>query len=157
MAIQAYYPIVYTEFFSGTRKFDGIKYGEKIEDTGGDEVKRRIFGGMEISKSEFDGAYYKKALRVKEVIASEFEKAFKKVDFILSPVTPSIPHKLGSNITVEQMYAYDAFTIPANLAGICAGVICKDIIDENGERISIGTQILANKFREEIMFEGLHF
>ena len=156
LAIQAYYPIVYTEFFSGTRKFDGIKYGEKIEDSGGDEVKRRIFGGMEISKSEFDGAYYKKALRVKEVIASEFKKAFKKVDFILSPVTPSIPHKLGSDITVEQMYAYDAFTIPANLAGICAGVICRDTIDENGERISIGTQILANKFREEVMFEGLH-
>ena len=123
LGIQAYYPIVYTEFFSGTRKYDSVKYGHKIEESGGEEVLRRILGGKEISKSEFDGAYYKKALKVKEIISEEFEKAFSQVDVILSPTTPMLPHKFDETLTTEQMYAYDAFTIPANLAGICAGVV----------------------------------
>ncbi len=155
LAIQAYYPIVYTEFYSGTRKFDGVKYGEKIEDTIGSEGLRRILGGAEISKSEFAGAYYKKALKVKEIIASEFDKAFKEVDFILTPVTPMLPHKFGTKLTVEQMYAYDAFTIPANLAGICGGVISKDRIEDSGDKVPVGLQILANKFNEDIMFQGM--
>lgn len=156
LAIQAYYPIVYTEFFSGTRKFDGVKYAHKIEDTCGEEVLRRILGGKEISKSEFDGAYYKKALKVKEIVASEFERVFEKVDFILSPVTPMLPHKFGTKLTPEQMYAYDAFTIPANLAGICAGVVCKDTIKEDDGNVSVGIQVMANKFREDLLFQGMN-
>lgn len=155
LAIQAYYPIVYTEFFSGTRKFDGLKYGHKIEDTVGIEALRRILGGKEISRSEFEGAYYKKALKVKEIISKEFENAFKKVDFLLLPVTPSLPHKLGNNISAQEMYAIDAFTIPANLAGICGGVVSKDKIREGNEEIYVGFQVFANKFNEKTMFEGL--
>jgi aspartyl-tRNA(Asn)/glutamyl-tRNA(Gln) amidotransferase subunit A len=155
LAIQAYYPIVYTEFFSGTRKFDGIKYGKKIEDTCGKEVLRRILGGEEISRSEYDGAYYKKSLRVKEVIEKEFERVFKQVDFILSPVTPILPHKLGTKLSVEEMYAYDAFTIPANLAGICAGVISKDTIKEDDGEIPVGIQVFADKFKEDKLFQAL--
>ena len=155
LAVQAYYPIVYTEFFSGTRKFDGLKYGKKIEDNCGKEVLRRILGGKEISKSEFEGAYYKKALKVKEIIAKEFEKAFQKVDIIISPVTPNIPQKLGEKMSVEEIYAADAFTIPANLAGICGGVISKDRIKEEDGEIYIGIQVLADKFREDLMFSGL--
>ena len=155
LAIQSYYPIVYTEFFSGTRKFDGVKYGKKIEESCGEEVLRRILGGKEISRSEFDGAYYKKALKVKEIIAKEFERVFKKVDFILAPTTPMLPHKFKDTLTTEQMYSYDAFTIPANLAGICGGVISKDTIKEEDGEISVGFQIFANKFREDLMFNGL--
>lgn len=155
LAIQAYYPIVYTEFFSGTRKFDSVKYGEKIEESAGEEVRRRIIGGEEISKSEFEGAFYKKALKVKSIMVKEFSKAFKEVDFIISPVTPTIPHKIGSNLTPEEMYSYDAFSSPSNLAGICAGVISKDSILVENETISIGMQVMANKFREDLMFEGL--
>ena len=156
LAIQSYYPIVYTEFFSGTRKFDGVKYGEKIEDTCGEEVLRRILGGSEISRSEYDGAYYKKALKVKEIIEKEFERVFKKVDFILSPVTPMLPHKFGTKLTAEQMYAYDAFTIPANLAGICGAVISKDVVKEDDEDVSVGIQVLADKFKETTLFEALN-
>lgn len=156
LAIQAYYPIVYTEFFSGTRKFDGVKYGKKIEDSCGEEVLRRILGGKEISRSEFDGAYYKKALKVKEIIAKEFERAFKEVDFIICPTTPMLPHKFGTKLSTEQMYAYDAFTIPANLAGICAGVICKDTIEETDGQVSVGIQVYADKFKENILFQALN-
>jgi len=156
LAIQAYYPIVYTEFFSGTRKFDGLKYGTKIEDDCGEEVLRRILGGMEISKSEFEGAYYKKALKVKEIIANEFTRVFSEVDFIISPVTPMIPHKFEDKLTAQQMYSYDAFTIPANLAGICAGVISKDFIEKEDEKISIGIQLMADSGKESLLFQGLN-
>ncbi len=156
LAIQAYYPIVYTEFFSGTRKFDGVKYGSKIEDSCGEEVLRRILGGKEISRSEFDGAYYKKALKVKEILEIEFSKAFENIDFIISATTPILPHKFGTKLTTEQMYAYDAFTIPANLAGICAGVISKDTVLDSGDNVSVGIQIMANKFREDNLFQALN-
>ena len=156
LAIQAYYPIVYTEFFSGTRKFDGIKYGKIIEESAGPEVLRRIFGGKEISRSEFEGAYYKKALKVKEVIAKEFERVFKEVDFIITPVTPMLPHKFGTQLTPEQMYAYDAFTIPANLAGICAGVISRDKITDQEDNVPVGIQVFADKFKEDVLFQALN-
>ena len=155
LAIQTYYPIVYTEVFSGTRKYDSIKYGEIIEETCGNEVLRRILGGKEISKSEYDGAYYKKALKVKEIINEEFKKAFEKVDCIITPVSPMLPHKFGTKLTPEEMYAYDAFTPPVNLVGNCAGVVCIDTIKEKEKEISIGYQIIANKFNEEKMFEGM--
>ncbi len=155
LAIQAYYPIVYTEFFSGTRKFDSIKYGHVIENTTGEEALRRILGGKEISKSEFDGAYYKKALKVKEIISNEFERVFKEVDLILCPVTPMLPHKFGTKLSPEEMYAYDAFTIPANLGGICAGVVSSKTIKDDGEDVSAGIQLFADKFKESILFAGM--
>ena len=80
VAVQTYYPIVYTEVYSGTRKFDGRRFGKKIEDVAGPELLRRILGGSEITKAEYEGRYYKKALQVKELIKEEFEKAFKNVD-----------------------------------------------------------------------------
>jgi len=79
---------VYTEFFSGTRKFDGRRYGKKIEDSCGDEVLRRILGGKEISKAEYKGKYYRKALQVKGLIKKEIEKAFKEVDLIVTSTLP---------------------------------------------------------------------
>ena len=152
LAIQAYYPIVYVEFFSGTRKFDGRKYGKKIEDSCGEEVLRRILGGMEISRAEYRGTYYRKALKAKKLIAEGFEKAFKEVDMIISPTTPMLPHKLGTKITdPKAMYAYDAYTIPANLAGICAGVVPAGKIDG----VPVGVQVMAPAFKEELLFQAM--
>lgn len=145
LGVQTYYPLVYTEFFSGTRKFDGRRFGKKIEDSCGEEVLRRILGGREISRAEFHGTYYRKALKAKELIKKDFETAFQEVDFILSPVTPELPYKLGHKITPEEDYALDAFTIPANLAGICAGVVPLGKIDG----LPVGLQIMAPAFGEE--------
>ena len=145
LGIQTYYPIVYVEFFSGTRKFDGRKYGYNIEEVCGEEVLRRILGGQEISKEEFAGKYYRKALSAKKIIEREFEKAFKKYDFILLPSVPKLPHKIGEKISVEDMYAYDALTVLANLAEIPAiSIPCGDI---NG--IPIGLQIMAWKGEDD--------
>lgn len=152
LAVQTYYPIVYVEFFSGTRKFDGRKYGRKIEESCGEEVLRRILGGKEISKAEYHGTYYRKALMIKELIRKEFEKAFKEVDILILPTTPVLPHKLGTKITDPRvLYAYDALTIPANLAGICAGVINAGKINE----IPIGLQVFAPAFKEDLLFSVL--
>ncbi|MBI2549554.1 Asp-tRNA(Asn)/Glu-tRNA(Gln) amidotransferase subunit GatA [Candidatus Woesearchaeota archaeon] len=152
LAIQAYYPIVYVEFFSGTRKFDGRKYGKKIEESCGEEVLRRILGGREISRAEYHGTYYRKALKAKKLISEGFERAFKEVDIIISPTTPMLPHKLGTKITDPRaMYAYDAYTTPANLAGICAGVVPAGRIDG----IPVGLQIMAPAFKEELLLQAM--
>jgi aspartyl-tRNA(Asn)/glutamyl-tRNA(Gln) amidotransferase subunit A len=149
LAVSAYYPICYVEFFSATRRFDGRRYGFKIEEVCGPEVLRRILGGSEISKAEFRGTYYRKALKVKQIIKKEFDDAFKKVDAIISPTVPKLPHKIGSKISPEEMYAYDAFTIPANLAEICAISVPAGTISN----IPTGIQIMCNQFEEKKLFE----
>ncbi|MAG02187.1 Asp-tRNA(Asn)/Glu-tRNA(Gln) amidotransferase GatCAB subunit A [Candidatus Pacearchaeota archaeon] len=149
LGIQTYYPIVYTEFFSGTRKFDGRKYGKKIEDVCGEEVLRRIIGGSEITKAEHGGRYYHKALKAKKLIEKEFEKAFKKYDLIIIPTVPRLPHKVGEKISVEDCYNYDSLTVLANLAEIPG--ISIPVGDVDG--IPVGMQILAAKGRDKFLFK----
>jgi aspartyl-tRNA(Asn)/glutamyl-tRNA(Gln) amidotransferase subunit A len=159
LAAETYYPLVYAEFFSGTRRFDGRKYGYRIEEKAGPEVLRRILGGAEISKAEHHGRYYYKALKIKKLIEEEFEKVFEKFDCIISPTVLELPHKIGEEISVEKMYGYDALTVPSNLAGNCAISIPSGKIDN----IPIGMQITCDKFNEEKMlriarsFEKLSF
>lgn len=149
LAIQTYYPLVYVEFFSATRKYDSRRFGHRIEEVAGPEVLRRILGGSEISKAEYHGTYYRRALKAKAEIEKSFNEAFKKVDVIISATVPRIPHNIGSEITPEEMYGYDALTIPANLAGICAISIPFAEIDG----FPIGLQIMAPAFAETRMFQ----
>ncbi len=146
LAVQTYYPIQYTEFFSATRRFDGRRYGKKIEESCGEEVLRRILGGSEITKAEFKGAYYQKALEVKEIIKEEFEEVLEKVDCIILPTVPSLPWKIGEGAKMEpeEIYAYDALTIPANLAGICSVSIPCGKVDG----IPVGMQVMCGKGQE---------
>ena len=141
LGIQTYYPIVYTEFFSGTRKFDGRKYGLKIEDSCGEEVLRRILGGKEITKSEYVGKYYRKALSAKKIIEKEFEDTFKNYEILVLPMVPRLPHKIGDKISFDDMYNYDTLSVLANLAEIPAiSIPCGEI-----DGVPIGLQILAAK------------
>jgi len=121
--LPAYYLIVSVEFFSATRKFDGRKYGKRIEEVCGEEVLRRILRGQYISRKEYRGKYYQRALQVRTLIRHELMAALKRVDVIVGPTVPKLPHKLGAKLTPMEMYAYDYLTIPANLAGICGGVV----------------------------------
>jgi len=136
-ALPAYYLIVSVEFFSATRKFDGRKYGKRIEDVCGEEVLRRIIRGRYISQKEYRGKYYQRALQVRTLIREELMSALQKVDVIVGPTVPKLPHKIGDKISVDSMYAYDYLTIPANLAGICGGVV--RVGDVRG--IPVGLQI----------------
>ncbi|MBU2104902.1 MAG: Asp-tRNA(Asn)/Glu-tRNA(Gln) amidotransferase GatCAB subunit A, partial [Nanoarchaeota archaeon] len=158
LAIATYFPIVYVEFFSATRKFDGRRYGKKIEDVAGPEVLRRILGGSEITKAEYEGRYYHQALNVRKLISEEFSKAFKKFDCIVSSTVPRLPHKIGEKISVEDMYSYDVLTIPYSLYGNCAMSLPVGKIDE----VPVGMQIACDKFEDAKMlqiarsFEKLH-
>ena len=151
LAVQTYYPLVYVEFFSGTRKFDGRRYGKRIENSAGVEVLRRILGGSEITKAEFKGRYYYLALKAKKLIEEEFSKAFKKFDAIVMPVYPILPWKIGDvkKMSVQDIYSADALTIPANLAGNCAVSIPAGKV----EGVPIGMQIMCDKFQDAKMLE----
>jgi len=149
LAVATYYPLVYVEFFSGTRKFDGRRFGKKIEEECGEEVLRRILGGSEITKAEYGGRYYHKSLIAKNLIEKEFEKVFKNVDAVVCPTAPFLPWKIGEKISVEEGYAADALTIPANLAGICAVSVPAGMIN----KIPVGLQIMCDKFQENKMLE----
>ncbi len=149
LAIETYYPIVYVEVFSGTRKLDGRRFGKKIEDSCGPEFLRRILGGSEISKAEHSGRYYHLALKSKKLIEQEFKMAFKEVDCIICPTVPILPHNIGEKISVEEMYAYDALTIPSSLAGNC----CISIPAGKIQNIPVGLQIMCDKFQEQKMLE----
>jgi aspartyl-tRNA(Asn)/glutamyl-tRNA(Gln) amidotransferase subunit A len=152
LAVETYYPLVYVEFFSGTRRFDGRRYGKKIEDAAGPEVLRRVLGGSEITKAEYAGRYYHQALKAKKIIEEEFTKAFKGVDCMILPTVARLPHKIGEKISVEDMYGYDALTIPANLAGNCAISIPMGSIDN----VPVGMQVMCDKFEDEKMLQIAH-
>ncbi len=121
LCIPTYYLINYVEFFSATRKYDGRKYGYRIEEVCGDEVLRRIHIGSYISQKEYSGKYYKKALQARSLIRREITGLLDGVDAIISPTVPKLPHKLGEALDPMDMYAYDVLTVIANLAGIPAG------------------------------------
>ncbi|VVB82584.1 Amidase [uncultured archaeon] len=148
-AVSTYFPIVYVEFFSATRRFDGRRYGKKIEEVCGPEVLRRILGGSEISKAEHAGRYYYSALKARKLIEEEFKKVFKKFDCIICPTVPRLPHKIAEKIPIEQMFQYDALTCPINLAGNCAISIPLGEI----EKIPVGMQISCDKFDEQRLFQ----
>jgi len=123
-AVPTYYLNVYVEFFSATRKYDGRRYGHKIEENCGEEVLRRIMLGSYISQAEWQGKFYRKALQARSVIRSELMSALKDVDVLVGPVVPKPPHKLKEKISDPRVnYAYDVFTVVANLAGVPAGSV----------------------------------
>ncbi|OGJ16309.1 aspartyl/glutamyl-tRNA amidotransferase subunit A [Candidatus Pacearchaeota archaeon RBG_13_33_26] len=148
-AVATYFPIVYVEFFSATRRFDGRRYGKRIEEVCGSEVLRRIIGGSEISKAEHAGRYYYLALKARKLIEEEFKKTFRKFDCIICPTVPRLPHKIGEKISIEQMFQYDALTCPVNLSGDCAISIPIGKI----KNIPIGMQIICEKFNEQKLFQ----
>ncbi|WP_042702529.1 Asp-tRNA(Asn)/Glu-tRNA(Gln) amidotransferase subunit GatA [Methanobrevibacter arboriphilus] len=139
LCLPTYYLINYVEFFSSTRKYDGRKYGNKIEDVCGEEVLRRIEMGSYISQQEFSGKYYKKALQARSLIRNEINKLLSDVDLILGPTVPKLPHKIGEKLEPMEMYAYDVLTVIANLAGIPAGSMKAG--EYNG--IPVGLQLQA--------------
>jgi aspartyl-tRNA(Asn)/glutamyl-tRNA(Gln) amidotransferase subunit A len=148
-AVATYFPIVYVEFFSATRRFDGRRYGHRIEEVCGSEVLRRIIGGSEISKAEHAGRYYYQALKARKLIEEEFAKVFKRFDCIICPTVPRLPHKIGEKISIEEMFQYDALTCPVNLSGDCAISIPAGKVNE----IPVGMQIICEKFQEQKLFK----
>jgi len=143
LAIPIYYLNVYIEFFSGTRKFDGLRYGLNIDEVAGPEVKRRIKIGSIICAKEYKDKYYVKARKAMMWLRSKFNETLANIDILLIPTVPKAPHKLGEEITDPLvMYAYDVFTVPISIAGACCGVVNMGFI--NGH-IPIGAQLVGKR------------
>jgi aspartyl-tRNA(Asn)/glutamyl-tRNA(Gln) amidotransferase subunit A len=112
----------------------------------GTEVKRRIMLGTYSLSAGYYEAYYKKALQVRTLIKRDFERAFEKVDFIVTPTAPTPAFKIGEKIDDPlQMYLSDIFTISVNLAGLPAiSIPC----GFNMKGLPIGLQIIGKPFDE---------
>lgn len=142
LCVPTFYLINFVEFFSATRKYDGLKYGYKIEDTCGEEVLRRLEMGSYISQKEFSGKFYKKALEARSVIKKDFINCLADVDLIMSPTVPKLPQHIGDEIDPLDAYSYDVLTVVANLAGIPAASVNAGRVDD----VPVGLQIQAKPF-----------
>jgi len=159
-AIPAYYIVATAEASSNLARFDGVRYGYRAKDVRnlsemyrrsrdeafGAEVKRRIMLGTYALSAGYYDAYYLKAQKVRTLLTQDFEEAFKKVDAIVAPVSPTAAFKLGEKVDDPlAMYLADIYTVTADLAGIPGiSVPC----GETREKLPIGLQILGRHFDE---------
>ncbi len=157
-ALSCYYIIMPAEVSSNLSRFDGVRYGtrekadnlvelyKKNREFGfGPESKRRILLGTFVLSSGYYDAYYGRAQKVRALIKQDFDEAFKDVDVILTPVTPTPAFKIGEKTDDPlAMYLSDIFTIPVNLAGVPA----ISIPVKNNPGLPIGFQLIGKHFRE---------
>lgn len=144
-AIAAYYLINPSETSSNLARYDGIRYGTS-RDFFGAEAKRRIMLGTYTLSAGYYEAYYKKATKIRTLIRKDFEQAFRNLDFIVGPVTPTPPFKIGEK-TDDPLTAYleDAFTAPINLAGIPSLALPAGFTKN---KLPVGFQIIGKHFDE---------
>jgi len=160
-AVAVYYIVANAEASSNLARYDGVKYGYRTSESRGiidmycrtrsegfgNEVKRRIMLGNYALSSGYYDAYYMKASKVRNLIKSDFDVAFEKVDCIMCPTSPVPAFKIGERANNPlEMYLSDIYTIPANLAGI-PGISIPCGFSKTG--LPIGMQILAKHFEEK--------
>ncbi|HKC14871.1 MAG TPA: Asp-tRNA(Asn)/Glu-tRNA(Gln) amidotransferase subunit GatA [Patescibacteria group bacterium] len=152
-AIACYYVIQPSEVSSNLARYDGIRYGSARQNFGDEAVRRIMLGTFTLSSGYVD-AYYKKAMKVRTLIKKDFDEVFKKVDVLISPVSPALPWKLGEKANDPlAMYLSDALTVPANIAGIPGLSVPIGMVGE----LPVGMQILGNHFAESTLFNLGHF
>jgi aspartyl-tRNA(Asn)/glutamyl-tRNA(Gln) amidotransferase subunit A len=157
-ALPVYYIIAPAEASSNLARYDGVRYGLRKEGKNlddmyeltrgngfGEEVKRRIMIGTYVLSSGYYDAYYLKAQKVRRLIKQDFDNVFEKVDFILTPSTPTTAFALGEKLDPLTMYLNDIFTVPASLAGL-PGISLPVGLDKSG--LPIGMQLIAKAFDE---------
>jgi aspartyl-tRNA(Asn)/glutamyl-tRNA(Gln) amidotransferase subunit A len=167
-ALPCYYIIATAEASSNLARYDGIKYGssefnnpevnglldvyvKSREKYFGSEVKRRIMLGTYVLSSGYYDAYYKRAQKVRTLIKNDFEKALSQADVLLTPVSPTLPFKIGEKMDDPlSMYLSDIYTISINLAGV--GAISMPAGWEGD--LPVGMQIIGKPFEEDKMFQA---
>ncbi len=159
-ALPTYYIVAPAEASSNLARYDGVKYGfrangenlidmyEKTRSEGfGAEVQRRIMIGTYVLSSGYYDAYYLKAQKVRKLIKNDFDEAYKKVDAIITPSTPSSAFKIGEKKDDPvSMYLNDIFTVPVNLAGLPAISIPAG---HDASGYPLGLQIIGKVFKEQ--------
>ncbi|MDB2683020.1 Asp-tRNA(Asn)/Glu-tRNA(Gln) amidotransferase subunit GatA [Alphaproteobacteria bacterium] len=163
-ALATYYIIAPAEASSNLARYDGVRYGLRVEDDNlneqyeitraagfGEEVKRRIMIGTYALSSGYYDAYYIKAQKVRRLISNDFKAAFETCDVLLTPTAPSAAFKIGENEDDPiKMYLNDVFTVPASLAGI-PGMSVPAGLDSGG--LPLGLQILGRAWDEETVLK----
>lgn len=148
-AMAAYYILVPSEVSSNLSRYDGVRYGGSREIFGA-EAKRRIMLGSYTLSSGYYDAYYLKAAKVRTLIKQDFEKAFKEVDILIGPTSPTLPFKLGEKVDDPlKMYLSDIFLCPVNLAGIPGLNVPSGFVDG----LPTGMQIIGPQFSEELLYK----
>lgn len=151
--IAVYYIIQPSEVSSNLARYDGVRFGNDRSNFG-KEAKRRIMLGTFTLSSGYYDAYYKKAMQVRTLIKQDFDEAYKKVDVIVSPVSPTPPWKFGEKADDPlAMYLSDALTVTINLAGI-PGLAVPAGFSKEG--LPIGIQFLGPHFSESLLFQVGH-
>ncbi|MCI0535912.1 MAG: Asp-tRNA(Asn)/Glu-tRNA(Gln) amidotransferase subunit GatA [Verrucomicrobiales bacterium] len=167
-AAATYYIIAPAEASANLARFDGVRYGLRVDGADpiemygntrgqgfGAEVKRRIILGTYVLSSGYYDAYYLRAQKVRTLIRRDFLDAFEKVDAIVTPTTPTAAFRVGEKADDPlQMYLSDIFTISCNLAGICGVSIPCGFT--KSPKLPIGLQLLGKPFGEETMLKIAH-
>ena len=167
LSVPAYYVIAPAECSANLSRFDGVRYGHRCENPQdlmdlylrsrsegfGQEVKRRILIGTYALSAGYYDAYYRKAQQVRRLIKNDFVEAFKDVDLILGPTSPSEAFGFGSKgDDPVKMYLEDIFTISTNLAGLPGMSLPAGLINS----LPIGMQLIGNYFDEVRMLNVAH-
>jgi aspartyl-tRNA(Asn)/glutamyl-tRNA(Gln) amidotransferase subunit A len=167
LGLPVYYIIAPAEASANLARFDGVKYGLRVQGNDliatyrqtrgagfGAEVKRRIMLGTYALSAGYYDAYYIRAQKARTLIKRDFEQAFEQVDVIAAPVSPTTAFPIGAKTDDPiQMYLADVFTLPVSLAGICAiSVPCG--FDSDG--LPIGLQLIGPAFGEQRVLEVAH-
>ncbi len=166
-ALESYYVIAPAECSSNLSRFDGVRYGYRCEHPAdledlysrsrgegfGAEVKRRILIGTYVLSSGYYDAYYLKAQQIRRLIANDFIEAFKTVDVIMGPTTPTPAFKLGAKkADPVSMYLSDVYTLPVSMAGLPGISIPAGFV----HHLPIGLQIIGNYFKEAQILNVAH-
>ena len=165
-AIPTYYIVAPCECSSNLSRFDGVRYGYRCKDPKdlndlylrsrseglGEEVKRRIMIGTYALSAGYYDAYYLKAQKVRQLISEDFKKAFKNVDVIMGPVSPTTAFEMGSHKDSVSMYLADIYTLSANLAGL-PGMSIPAGFSKN---LPVGLQLIGNHWSEETLLNAAH-
>ena len=162
-ALPAYYIVAPAEASSNLARYDGVRYGlrvpgddlidtyEKTRAAGfGKEVQRRIMIGTYVLSAGYYDAYYLKAQQVRTLIKRDFDKAWDKVDVILTPATPSAAFAPGEITDPVQMYLNDIFTVTVNMAGLPGIAVPAGL---SSEGLPVGLQLIGKPFDEETLFQ----
>ncbi|MCU1367637.1 MAG: gatA, partial [Ilumatobacteraceae bacterium] len=163
--LTAYYLIAPSEASSNLARYDGVRYGKRVDapDTNamysatraagfGEEVQRRIMLGTYALSAGYYDAYYGKALKVRRLIADDFDRAYTTADVLLTPTSPTVAFEFGSKGDDPlAMYLCDVYTIPTNLAGH-PGMSVPYGTGQHG--LPIGVQVLAGTLGEPAMFRA---
>jgi aspartyl-tRNA(Asn)/glutamyl-tRNA(Gln) amidotransferase subunit A len=162
-ALPTYYIVAPAEASSNLARYDGVRYGLRVEGDSldemyentraegfGAEVRRRIMIGTYVLSAGYYDAYYVKAMKLRTLILQEFQKAFESVDVMLTPTAPSAAFALGEKMDDPvQMYLNDVFTVPASLAGLPAMSVPGGLSDEG---LPLGLHLITKPFDEETLF-----